>query len=93
MDVIRQKLLDREEFERGQNNFHLHFVGQPGQHMIGDIFREREIFKWCYQNDQEFRELAEEFFGDESYGFDPEKLYKAYLMMAKYTEDDWDLFK
>jgi hypothetical protein len=32
---------------------------------MGDIFREREIFRWCYKNDPEFKALAERLFGED----------------------------
>ena len=53
------------EFKKKQNNFHLYFTGKPGEHMMGDLYREKEHFKKCLAENSEFSALVEGLYGQQ----------------------------
>lgn len=97
--------LSFEEFEKRRNNFALHFAGKPGEHMMGDMYRDRKAYQEAAK-DPEFQKLVGEL---TDYDFmeytidkdgrtaiprqvDPnmkQKLYQAYLIMRRYAQNEW----
>jgi hypothetical protein len=95
-------LLLYEEFVERQNKFHMHFVGQPGAHAMGDIYRRKSnAYQECMgAHPVEFEKLRSElqamhydgntlFFGL-TYR---KKLYDAYVMMHPYAKRNCELFR
>ncbi len=89
------------EFVELQNNFHLHFVGQPGNHYLGDLYRQNPAFIECKRaHPVKFKKIISElkamhdncntlYFGTKY----REKLYGVYKMMHPYAEKNLDLFR
>ncbi|MBY0472916.1 hypothetical protein K2Q00_01350 [Patescibacteria group bacterium] len=82
-------LLDFDEFKRRQNNFYMRFVGKPGEHEIGDLFRDAcDAYKHCISS-PEFAQMAsqlQELYaskGKDYFGHDEfqKPLYEAYKLM------------
>lgn len=87
-----------EDFLKKQNNFHLFFAGKPGSNMIGDIYREKDVFVEALKNpdfaaivDQLYDKPLQSKLASETDGLN-EKLYRAYLIMRNCESylNDWE---
>ncbi len=93
----KDPLLSFEEFMRQNNSFLLHFLGEPGNHFLGDAYRDQEPYKLCMAAyPEEFGKLAEELQQiyrprDSLEGY--AKLYEAYKLMYPFAESNEELFK
>jgi hypothetical protein len=97
----QDKLLDYEEFKKVQNNFFLHFIGVPGEHHFGDVYRNQASYVATLASHpvtfgllarelcDMFDKFDHEVLQDEEYMV---KLYEAYYLMHPYAEKNWDLF-
>ncbi|MEN9413449.1 MAG: hypothetical protein RLZZ342_536 [Candidatus Parcubacteria bacterium] len=97
----RDPLLSFEEFRKTQNNFFLHFIGTPGEHHFGDLYRSHEAYQearrayprvfdslaagLCDMNPEETNKVLQ----DERF---IRKLYRAYCYMYPFAQSNWDLF-
>lgn len=109
LEKKREKFLTFDDFTKGCNNFPLYFAGKPGEHLIGDAYRRKAIYKKCLSAHPEFAALAEQLYGlnlQPSIGKQPQtalplkidketgaNLYRAYLIMRRYVKKDWELFQ
>jgi hypothetical protein len=82
-----------------QNNFYLHFVGKPGSHPIGDIYRSQEHYQTCAkERPRKLEGLAKKLRAISPDGMEyhlpqyQETLYTAYKLMRQYAQSDADLF-
>lgn len=59
----KYKALSFDEFMKDSNNFAVHFAGKPGEHMIGDVYRESTAYRKCMVENPDFAALAKELYG------------------------------
>lgn len=88
-----------DTFTERQNNFYLHFVGEPGSHFVGDIYRSQEPYRRACSS-RRFARLATQLRAT-VVGGTPQaewpadyqrELYRAYLLMHPFAADDALLF-
>ena len=92
----RDATLSQTDFIARRNNFNLFFVGRPGEHYMGDIWRKRSAFVLCSSHEPGFVDLANQLYGRELRYPDANTealLYRAYLMLRKHASKDWEIFQ
>ena len=93
----KDPLLSFEEFMRRSKNFCGYFLGEPGNHVVGDSYRKHYAYAQCMaSHPEEFGKLAEELqqIRDPRDALeDYAKLYKAYALMFPFAESNEELFK
>jgi len=91
----QDNVLPFNEFLKRKNNFHLHFAGEPGTHLVGDIYRQQNAYVECKKaNPRAFANITRELTSASDHD-SPDylrKLYAAYLMMYQYAERNRDMF-
>ncbi len=97
----KDRLLNFEQFIKRKNSFHMHFVGLPGGHMIGDAYRKNRAYQRCLQERPAFQKLVDEL---RPY-YEPgkpvfaettalqKKLHEAYQLMHPFAASNEDLFR
>ena len=86
-------LLSRDEFEREQNNFYLHFAGEKT--LAGQKYRSQRAYQMCCRNSDIFMDSAETLIDKniQSSGPHLDDLYFLYTLMHPYAESNQELFK
>jgi len=88
------RLLTFEEFMEDRNNFHLHFAGEIGDHLVGDIYRAQSAYVKCrVENWSRFDRLARRITDALEHNRPcSHDQYEMYLMMFPYASCNRDMF-
>jgi hypothetical protein len=97
--VAKRTPLSFEQFAKRQNSFHLHFVGTPGDHFVGDIYRAQPAYVACLAaTGSRLTKLQSAI--DKLYSSSETsaqefqlKLYEAYLLLHPFAQRDEELFR